>query len=200
MKEKNVQVQFPAIDPEQLSGNEVIIGDTKLVDYWRWAHSNLIDNAERGAFAEFLVYTAMRATSKTRVNWNNYDVLSPEGIRIEVKASGYIQSWAQEKLSAISFSIRPTYGWDAETNQYSEVCVRQSDVYVFCLHIHMVQETINILDASQWTFFVLPTTVLNAWVGMQKTISLSRVKKLGAMETDYMGLREAILCAAEERG
>ena len=148
---------IPMIIPDQLTGDEPICDNTTLLDYWCWAHSNLVDNTERGVFAEFLVHMAVGAVSKTRVNWGKYDVLSPEGIRIEVKASGYIQSWAQNKLSAVSFSVRPTYGWDAETNQYSEECVRQSDVYVFCLHKHTEQATINLLDVNQWTFFVLLT-------------------------------------------
>ena len=185
MKENKDHIHFPVINPEQFSGDEVIFGDTKLVDYWRWAHSNLIDNTERGAFAEYLVHTAVGATSKTRTNWDKYDVLSPEGIRIEVKAAGYIQSWAQKKLSTISFSIRPTYGWDAETNQYSEECVRQSDVYVFCLHKQTEQETVNILDVSQWTFFVLPTAIMNAKIELKigKNIRQIREKQNMTQET-----------------
>ncbi len=75
---------FPAITSEQLTGNETIADGVKLVDYWRWAHSNLIDNAERGAFAEYLVHTAVGATSTTRVNWDKYDVLSPKGIQSRI--------------------------------------------------------------------------------------------------------------------
>ena len=103
--------EFPTIDPRPLTGTEQITStDNTLADYWRWAHSNLIDNAERGALAEYIVHVAVGATEPCRVNWDKCDVKSPEGITIEVKASGYIQSWPQERLSAISFSIRPTYG------------------------------------------------------------------------------------------
>lgn len=187
---------YPAISPHPLSGSEPL-ADTTLLSYWSWAHSNVVDNAERGALAEYLVHRAVGAISPTRVNWDKYDILSPEGIAIEVKASGHIQSWAQERLSAISFSIRPTYGWDADTNTYATTFSRQSDVYVFCLHAHVDQTTINPLDIKQWTFFVLPTSVLNEKCGNQKTISLSRVKELGAIEADYAGLRPTILAAAE---
>ena len=45
-------------------------------------------------------------------------------------------------------------------------------------------------------FFVLPTKVLNEKVGGQKTIALSGVIKLGAKETDFAGLRNAILASA----
>lgn len=184
---------YPAIEVRLLSGTEQITSTTTLLDYWRWAHSNLIDNTERGTFAEFLVHTAMKATALHRVSWDRYDVLSPEGIKIEVKASGYIQAWAQQKLSSISFTIRPTYGWNADTNTYDEECVRQSDVYVFCLHTHTEQESLDILDTSQWTFFVLATAILNKEVHEQKTISLSVVKKLGAIETNYEMLQNTVL-------
>ena len=190
-------MDYPALTPKLLSGTERI-ADTTLSDYWRWAHSNLVDNAERGVFAEYLVHTAMRAESPTRVNWDKCDVISPEGIAIEVKASGYIQSWAQEKLSTITFSIRPTYGWDSESNTYSTECFRQSDVYVFCLLAHKDQETLDPLDMSQWKFYILPTRILNEKVGEQKTISLSGIIKLGAMETDYAGIRDVVLKAGNQ--
>lgn len=81
-------------------------------------------------------------------------------------------------------------------NAYASECARQSDVYVFCLLNHKEQDTINPLDTAQWRFFVLPTSILNAKAGKQKTIALSGVIKLGAKETDFAGLRNAILAAA----
>lgn len=191
---------LPAIKPKPLTGEEKISSTTQtLADYWRWAHSNLIDNAERGAFAEYLVHIAMQSTEPARINWDRFDVKSPEGIAIEVKTSGYIQSWAQTRPSSISFSIKPTYGWDSETNSYAAKCARQSDVYVFCLLDHKDQETLNPLDTAQWKFFVLPTRVLNEKVGDQKTIALASVIRLGAVETDYNGLRNAVLSATDHR-
>lgn len=190
---------YPTIKPNPLTGDERITQtEERLISYWRWAHSNLIDNAERGAFAEYMVHIAMNAVEPTRVNWDRYDVKSPEGIAIEVKTSGYIQSWAQSRLSSITFSIRPTYGWDSETNAYASERTRQSDVYVFCLHAHKNQETIDPLDMAQWKFYVLPTAVLNDKVGSQKTISLSGVIQLGGKETDFGGLRDAVLSAAND--
>ena len=75
--------EFPAIKPRPMTGTEQIASnDNTLLDYWRWAHSNLIDNAERSALAEYLVHVAMGATKPVRVNWDRYDVKSPEGITI----------------------------------------------------------------------------------------------------------------------
>ncbi|MDD5792635.1 MAG: hypothetical protein PUD22_08640, partial [Erysipelotrichaceae bacterium] len=106
--------------------------------------------------------------------------LTPEGISVEVKTSGYIQTWDQDKLSNIVFGIRPTLGWDSETNTYSSDKIRQADVYVFCVHKHKEQETINPLDISQWDFYVLKTEELNRRAPGQKSASLASILKMGA--------------------
>ncbi len=181
----------------KLSGHEKILGTGLTVsDYWAWAYSILTDNTERGIFAEFLVHTAMKGNDDVRESWKSYDILSPEGIKIEVKSSGYIQAWYQEKLSAVKFSIRPAHSWNPETGMYSDECVRASDVYVFCLQKHTDKSTVNILDLSQWTFFVIPTQILDVETGMQKTITLNRLKTLGAVEVNYDDLRDTVIKTA----
>ena len=82
-----------------------------------------------------------------------------------------------------------------ETSTYAEELTRDSEVYVFCFHNHTEQESLNILDLSQWKFFVLLTRALDEGVGMQKTITLNRIKSLGAIETDYDNLRDTIINA-----
>ena len=175
-------MKFPAIKAQKLTGLEKICSGVRVIDYWAWAHSDLVDNIERGIFAEFLVRTAMNVADTVYANWKRSNVISPEGINVAVKSSGYIQSWNHDELSPISFSI-----------ESSDECTRQSDVYVFCIHKHTEQESLNILDLEQWTFFVLSTAVLNDKVGQQKTIALSRIKTLGAVETDYSSLRETVI-------
>ena len=190
-------MKFPAIKTQKLTAMKKICSGVRVVDYWAWAHSDLVDNIERGIFAEFLVHTAMNEADTVRSNWKSCYVISPEGISIEVKSSGYIQSWGHEELSTISFSIKPSYVWNPETDSFTDKCTRHSDVYVFCLHKHTEQESLNILDLEQWTFFVLPTAVLDAEASTQKTITLNRLKSLGAVETDYYGLRETAIQAAK---
>jgi len=187
---------YPAIIPSPLTGTEPL-ANTTLSSFWAWAYSNLMDNAERGVLAEYLVHLAVGGVSSTRTNWDRYDVLSPEGIAIEVKASGYIQTWSQDKLSSIQFSIRPTIALDEEKNNYAGSPTRQSDIYVFCVHKHTDQETINPLDTEQWEFYVLPTIILNEKVGSQKTITLNRIKELGALVTKYSDLQATILSACD---
>lgn len=186
------------IEPKILNGNEPILDEcgnriSDLIHFWRWAYSDVIDNAERGAFAEYLVACALGIIDKVRKNWDKYDLLSPEGITIEVKASGYLQSWGQNKLSAIGFGIQPTCGWDSSTNTYAEKKIRQSDIYVFCVHKHTNPSTVNPLDVAQWDFYLLPTKILNEKVGTQKRIQLSSLLKIGAEKCEFHQLHKRIV-------
>ena len=87
-----------------------------ILSFWQWSGSDLLSNATRGVLAEYLVARALGAADEPRVEWDAVDVRTPEGVSVEVKASAYIQSWPQERLSRISFATRPTRGWDARSN------------------------------------------------------------------------------------
>lgn len=193
--------KYPAIKPKRHTGTEPFISASgatisTLQDFWSWAYSDLIGNTQRGDIAEYLVACALGVDKETRITWNRYDLLSPEGIRVEVKSAGYIQSWGQDKLSAISFSIPKTHGWDNEDGVYEDEVKRQADVYVFCLHKHEDQETINPLDTTQWEFYVVPTRVLNDKYGDQKSISLYRLREIGAVVCRYEELHDRIVGVA----
>jgi hypothetical protein len=123
--------------------------------------------------------------------WEEYDLLTPDRVRVEVKTSAYIQSWTQSKLSTPRFSIRKAYGWNPETNEYTDTSERHSDAYVFCLHHHKDQATIDALDMSQWTFWVLPTERIDT-LGDQKTIGIGTIRDLGAIEIPYGEIYQSI--------
>ena len=54
---------------------------------------------------------AMGCGTQISQTWESYDLLSPEGIKIEVKTSAYIQSWKQKAFSKISLvSPRQNFG------------------------------------------------------------------------------------------
>ena len=167
-------------------------------EYWQWAYSSLLGNTERGHFAEYLVAVALGIADNTRIEWDKYDLKSPSGITVEVKASGYLQTWSQHKLTKPIFSIRPTMAWDYETNQYEEIIKRQAEIYVFCLHNYRRKDDgINPLDLRQWEFFVLPTKILDEKMPVQKTISLDKVKALGAVNASFSELKNIIEQCAE---
>jgi hypothetical protein len=139
----------------------------------------------RGILAEYLVARAVGSTDKSRVEWDRYDVISPQGTRIEVKASAYLQSWRQKRPSNIRFEVAEKSGWDAETDTYDAERRRSADIYVFCLLAHQDRATVDPLDVAQWRFFVISAPQLSAQIGVQKSIGLSRLQAIGAVETTY---------------
>lgn len=195
---------YPAMIPGRKEGGELLISPkgkpiSTLTDFWRWAYSDLVGNAERGALAEYIVACALGVTSAVRISWDKYDLLTVEGIAVEVKTSGYIQTWEQKDLSKPVFGIQPTYGWNSQTNEYESEQKRQADIYVFCLHKHTDQATINPLLIEQWDFYVMPTYLLNERLGNQKSVSLKALIKAGAEICEYEKLRERIITLTQSK-
>jgi len=94
-----------------------------------------------------------------------------------VKSSAYLQSWGQERLSIITFDIAKKLRWNPPTNTYiPDYPCRCADCNVFCLFTGRDPESANVLDISQWEFYVLPTTTLEERFGEQKSIVLSRIR------------------------
>ena len=188
---------FPAIAPKRLTGDESIIAPngekvSSIIDFWGWAYSDLMGNAERGALAEYIVACALGISDIDRISWDKYDLFTKDGIAVEVKTSCYLQTWEQKALSKLVFGIQPTHGWDSKTNEYSTEKRRQADVYVFCVHKHTDQATADPLKISQWEFYLMPTRSLNEKFGNQKTATLSALIKAGAELCDYNCLKSQI--------
>ena len=192
------ELLYPAVQPPARSGDEPLRDSrggevTRLADFWRWAHSDLLTNTERGILAEYIVACALDVHGGTRIAWDRYDLVTKEGFTVEVKTSGYLQSWGQKAASKLVFGIRPTLGWDSTTNVYGTTRARRADIYVFCVYKHREQETADPLDLRQWDFYLLPTRILNEKVGMQKSISLSSLLKIGATYSTYTEMHGKLL-------
>lgn len=156
------QVNFEEYSSTRKSGTETfhIEGkklDCSLLKFWQWSSSEVLGNTLRGILAEYIVSMDLDCETDIRVEWDAYDLLSPEGIKVEVKSASYLQSWTQEKLSKISFGIQPTYGWDITINAPGKELKRQSDVYVFCVLAHKDKSTVDPLNLGQWEFYVVST-------------------------------------------
>lgn len=154
--------------------------------------SDLISNATRGRLAEFIVATALRIDLKeVRDEWKAYDLLTPEGIKVEVKSAAYVQSWNQKKPSVITFDTKASRYWDSETNIQSKESKRQADVYVFCLLKHADKSTINPLALEQWEFYVLSRRDLEGYKRSEVSITLKSLQKLAPTIT-YDSLKDAV--------
>jgi len=183
-------IDFPKLEIGRKTGTEKFLRhlkslDVDLLSFWRWAASDLVSNATRGVLAEYIVGKALGLADGVRAEWDAFDLLTKEGLKIEVKSASYIQSWFHKNLSKITFGIQPTKGWDPSTNESAAEISRQADVYVFCLLAHKDQETLDPLNLDQWEFYVLPATILNAACPTQKTIGLSSLSRLGAVKAAY---------------
>lgn len=165
-----------------------------LLDSWRWAYSQTLDNALRGVLAEYLVGLALGGPDRdARVEWDPFDLTTPEGIKVEVKSSAYLQSWAQEKKSTLSFSIPETSAWDYETGRFAVSRQRQADVYVFCVFTTVDPNAADPLDKAQWDFYVAPTSRVNEALGNQKTVTLSSLKqRVAPQKVTFTGLADAV--------
>jgi hypothetical protein len=167
-------------------------------DFWRWSTSDLVSNATRGILAEFIIARALGiSTIGVRDEWAAYDLRSEADVTIEVRSAAYLQSWAQRRLSLISFSVRRSYTWDAETNTQSLAPLRSADVYVFALLAHQDKATLDPLDLDQWRFYVMPTAVLNQRTRSQHSITLPSLEKMNAGPHRVGDLRVAVDLAAQ---
>jgi hypothetical protein len=152
-----------------------------------------MDNATRGKVAEFVVAKALDVAKGQRVEWEYADLHYAE-LAIEVKSSGYLQTWHQSAPSRIVFDIAPrSEKWDPKTNIVSKLPKprRLADAYVFCLFKEQDPIEADPLDTDQWQFYVASTRKLDEHFGSQKSAALSTVQPV-CEATSFLGIRAAI--------
>ena len=164
-----------------------------LLQFWRWAMSNLLDNVNRGTLAEFIVAKALGIElTKQRSSWDSYDLETADGIKIEVKSSAFLQSWDQKKHSTPSFKIPKTRSYCYETNQYTNEPKRQADIYVFALFSHTDKETADPMNFDQWSFYATSTKRIEHLAGKSRSISLATLKRMGLKPRSFSELSEEV--------
>lgn len=169
------------------------IKQIQLMDFWQWSVSDLISNATRGRLAEFIVASALGIADGVRNEWDAFDLKTAKGLRIEVKSCGYLQSWYQKKLSPITFSVRKTRKWDAETGRMESEPGRHADIYIFALLAHKTSKrTLDALDLDQWEFYLVPTQKINERRRSQHSITLKSLHKLCPKPLHYKELKRAV--------
>ena len=146
----------------RLTGSEQILSpgldlqNATIFDFWQWSSSDLMSNSLRGIFAEWLIakIIGIDLAGKKRDSWGGWDLETPEGVKIEVKTSAYIQAWDQAALSKIVFSGLRAQTWAPATG-YSGTASYNADLYIFCLHTGTDRSTWNALDLDKWRFYLL---------------------------------------------
>lgn len=163
-----------------------------ISDFWQWAYSDIAQNAIRGKLAEYIVAMALEIENLPSGVWDSFDLLLPNGLKIEVKSSAYLQSWYQKNLSAISFDIKETKKWSSESNIYETDIRRQSDIYVFCLLKHLEKSTLDPMNLVQWEFYVAETSKINEVLGHKKRLTYNDLVLIGAKKCNYPDLKDVI--------
>lgn len=186
---------IPSLRRNRLTGSEELAGTEhySVADYWRWAHSDIVENVQRGIFAEFLVATALGVTHVHRAGWAGYD-LDYDGKKIEVKSSAFLQSWKQRRLSRPSFDVAAHQQF-IEDDGTLESARRVADCYVFCLYEDTDPMSASILDTARWAFYVAGQGDIDGW-GTSKTLSLASLKTL-TTSVGYSELKDRVNVALQ---
>lgn len=160
---------------DKFVGFDLQLENSTVLDFWSWCYSIIANDPIKGHFAEWMVGKLLGYPMEPGgwVEGANWDLMSPEGIKIEVKAAAYWQAWKLRvtnggwrqpndqdfaKLTPIKFSglyRRPSTGkvMDADF---------KSDLYVFCLQHQKDAAKWDAMDLSQWSFYMLPKKRLAA--------------------------------------
>ena len=87
---------------ERLVHNGKYLSNTML-DFWKWAYSDILHNMQRGTFAEFIVKCALENigihTNEEQASIKPYDLNGPiilssgKPARIEVKSAAFVQTF-----------------------------------------------------------------------------------------------------------
>ncbi|MEU9131891.1 hypothetical protein AB0D08_27945 [Kitasatospora sp. NPDC048540] len=173
-----------------LDGGEMFRGPDAgtVLDFWRYAMPDLRTNTTRGLLAEFLVHRAVGAVDRN-TEWESFDVLTPSGVRIEVKTSAYLQAWGQARLSDIRFSRLRGRVWTPETGSASEQSYN-ADVYVFACHTARTHTDYDPLDIGQWHFYIAPRALVEATA--QASLGLAAVHRICGDPVGYEDLAHRI--------
>lgn len=179
-----VNTSSPKLECFPLTGAEKFRREGKelpysALDFWRWASSDLASNATRGVLAEFIVAKMLGIELATRNEWDDFDLITRDGVKIEVKSSAYIQSWHQKKPSTPKFDIaKRTYYTDLTTGEYKKYDTprRTADLYIFALMKGMITKTSDPLDLDNWEFYQVTREVLDEKFGDRKSVGLREVR------------------------
>lgn len=167
-------------------------------EFTKWAFSNVLDNSTRGLIAEYLVFLAVDGRGDARVNWDAFDVAMQDGTKIEVKTSGYLQSWPQKKPSILTFDISKKDPWLAAENRFLGKNCRYADIWVFAVHTETEIDKADPFDTKQWQFLVTTSTWLDTEFKEQKTVRYSTLCSKGLKPVEYPEISKAIQSAKHE--
>jgi hypothetical protein len=186
------------LPPRRLTGREPIAGGrAEVLDFWRWAFSDLRDNISRGVLAEWIVGLALGCVDGVRPAWANHDLLCGD-VAVEVKSGAYLQSWPTKGHSRISFGHLSGRAWDEQTGEFADARSYRADVYVFAVQTAREHSAFNPLDVSQWAFWIAPRAAMER-LGY-RSVSLVTVQAIAEGPMGFGDLVAGVQRAASRTG
>ena len=150
--------------------------DFTVKDFWQWAFSDLQQNNIRGILAEFIIARALNIDLGLRLSWDDYDLITSDGIKIEVKCGAYLQNWNQAKHSELVFGGLCGQVWDEAEGRRGGTAKYRADIYIFAVQNALTHDEYNAMDLTQWEFYILSKKQLEE--KNTKSISLNVVKRM----------------------
>lgn len=159
---------------EAFSSSVAVPPPAQLRQFWAWYSSDLMGNALRGALAEYIVALALGIRlTQARESWGACDLVTEDGINVEVKCSAYLQSWNTQGLSRPRFGCGPSESFDGR--RYDGHPAYHSDVYVFCLETCQDRAAYDALNLDQWAFYIALTRDVQRL--SQQSVSLASLER-----------------------
>ena len=181
------------------AGKAILNGQSrKVLDFWSWAYSDLMQNITRGYVAQYIVAWALGVDKKPNYPWESFDLRSPKphNKRIEVKSTSFLQSWIpprKEPKPLFVLSPRLPYSY---SDGYGKKPEWNADIYVLSyLHCRDVDK-VDVMNLDQWKFWVLTKADLTRMLNGGKSLTVRKLEnKLKEMCPAFSasGLRDAIL-------
>ena len=107
-------------------------GNRTSLDFWQWGYSDLVQNVIRGILAEYIVAWVLNLDRTPRNPWEPFDLKTEDGERIEVKSTGYLQSWDYGTKPNPRFVIQERQRWtDSGLETRADF---NADIYILCYH------------------------------------------------------------------
>lgn len=137
----------------------------------------LMENNIRGVFVEYLIADILGYGWVVKDgSWNEWDIDGPNGEKLEIKQSAYLQTWCRQDQPEGQYRIsNPSFDIAAKTGYDSGVKTRPADIYIFALHTEKNIEKADHRILKQWEFYVVDKDALPEG---QKNISLGPVSRL----------------------
>ncbi|WP_306535059.1 hypothetical protein [Geobacter sp.] len=177
----------------KFTGDTILCEQSTLLEFWKWAFSDLCDDDIKGIFAEWMVglLLGLPLARSRRVSWADSDIILPSGIRIEVKASAVWQSWklvnedGSAKPLPASTAVDPRrirFGGLQARSAVTPVPVNdesrfKSDYYVFCMHMQTDPASWGAWNLAHWEFYFVSRHEL-AGAGIGKSVSLAKLREI----------------------